>query len=195
MTRIAILVECILAVAVVGFCVLWLRGGNYEPHATTASALLVLVEWLRRRSSPSRAKPAPEQRDTSPNGHEVEYTKSIPLTTQTISLTFGQRGHSGPLTMRDGCRVRAEVQVDWRVVNPYLFLFSTEGHPLNGLVPKLLSRFRGCLEELDSGSARSRRREIERTVREELASEWKACGIVLESVTLGAIDELKASGS
>lgn len=196
MNRLAIIVECILVFAVLLYCVLWLRGGSFEPHAATAGALLALVEWIRRRSVPSRAELTVEQRGsgTNENEKEVEYTDSIPLTTQTLSLYFGQGGHTRLLAMRDGCFARAEVQVDWRVVNPYKFLFSTEGHPLDVVVPKFLSRLRGYLEELEMGDARARRREVERQVHEDLSSEFLARGIALESVTIGAIEQMGVPG-
>jgi len=190
MNAIAVLVECILLGAVVVFCVLWLRGGDFEPHAATAAAVLALVEWIRRRSSSRADAHSGGKRGSAANENEAEYTDSIPLTTQTLSLCFEKGGHTGPLTMRDGCQARAAVQMDWRVINPYLFAFSTEGHPLDGLVPKFLSRLRGYLEDLEVSNARAQRRDIERAVRKELLSEFKKCGIELESVTIGAIEQL-----
>jgi len=117
-------------------------------------------------------------------------TGSIPVSTQTLNLSFDTGGSSPPLTMMDGKKARAEIHLAWKVVNPYLFCFSSNGHPFDVLVPLLLARTRELMESLKLDDARSRRRESETRITEILIDDFGKRGIKIESVLLGAVEEL-----
>ena len=119
---------------------------------------------------------------------EGQLTDEIPLTTQTLNLSFDDHGGVQALTMSDGKRVRAEVHLAWRVINPYLFCFSSKDHPFDVLVPLLLSR--GFMEGLTLDDVRARRREAEHRVTQELGLEFEKRGIKLESITIGAMEKV-----
>ena len=157
-------------------------------------AVASMVRWILygRGHRPSRATLTSERTVGRPatDHSEGELTDEIPLTTQTLNLSFDDHGSVPALTMSDGNRVRAEVHLAWRVINPYLFCFSSKEHPFDVLVPLLLSRLRGFIEELVLDDARARRREAENRVTEELRLEFKERGIKLESITIGAMEKV-----
>ena len=145
-----------------------------------------------RGQRPSRATPKSKATVGRPAaGHsEGELTDKIPLTTQTLNLSFDDHGGVHALTMSDGKRVRAEVHLAWRVINSYLFCFSSKDHPFDVLVPLLLARLRGFMEGLTLDSARDRRREAEHRITQELGLEFEKRGIKLESITIGAMEKV-----
>jgi regulator of protease activity HflC (stomatin/prohibitin superfamily) len=154
----------------------------------------IVRRWILsgRGQRPSPATPISEATVGRPSvGHnEGELTDEIPLTTQTLNLSFGDHRGAHALTMSDGQRVRAEVHLAWRVINPYRFLFSSKDHPFDVLVPLLLSRLRGFMEGLTFDHARARRREAEDRVTQDLGLEFDKRGIKLESVTIGAMEKV-----
>jgi len=158
------------------------------------AAVASMVRWILagRGQRPSRATPTSEATVGRPaaDHSEGELTDEIPLTTQTLNLSFDDHGGVHALTMSDGKRVRAEVHLAWRVINPYLFCFSSKDHPFDVLVPLLLSRLRGFMEGLTLDDARARRRETEHRVTQELGLEFEKRGIKLESITIGAMEKV-----
>ncbi len=141
------------------------------------------LSWATSTSEATRGRSAADH-------SESELTDVIPLTTQTLNLSFDDLGGTHALTMSDGNRVRAEIHLAWRVINPRLFCFSSKGHPFDVLVPLMLSRLRGFMEGLTLDDARALRREAEHRVTQELSIEFEKRGIKLESITIGAIEKV-----
>ena len=158
------------------------------------AAVVSMVRWILsgRRQRPSRATPTSEATVGRPTADhsQRELTHVIPLTTQTLNLSFDDHGGVHALTMSDGRRVRAEVHLAWRVSNPSLFLFSSKDHPFDVLVPDLLSRLRGFMESFTLDDARVGRRQTEDRVKQELGIEFEKRGIKLESITIGAMENV-----
>jgi hypothetical protein len=157
------------------------------------AVIVTIVRWaLDRWQRPSLTTPASEATLGRPTtGHsEDELTDEIPLTTQTLNLSFDDHGAVNVLTMSDGKRVRAEVHLAWCVINPYKFSFSSKDHPLDVLVPLLLSRLRGFMEGLTFDNARARRREVEHLVTQDLSLEFEKRGIKIESITIGDMEKV-----
>lgn len=123
-------------------------------------------------------------------------TDSVPLTSQSFVLGFDDLGGARALALRDGVRVRADVIVRWRVINPPEFLFeSNEGDPggFSVLLPRLMLRFRVYAESLTLDEARSRRTEANDRVRNEFAPDFRKHGMILEGIEIGAMDPLEGA--
>jgi len=158
------------------------------------AAVASMVRWILsgRGQRPSRTTPTSEATVGRPaaDHSKGELTDEILLTTQTLNLSFDDHRGVYALTMSDGKRVCAEVHLAWRVINPYLFCFSSKDHPFDVLVPLLLSRLRGFMEGLTLDDARARRCEVEHRITQELGLEFEKRGIKLESITIGAMEKV-----
>lgn len=132
--------------------------------------------------------------DSTGKPNTPEYTDYIPLTPQSLDLVFDVGSEARSLTMSDGTIARAHVQVVYRVNNPYKFTYSTEDHPLHVLLPLIFARVHQLLlESFSLPEARARRREAEGLLQQELDAEFERCGMIIESVNIGAMEGLRVS--
>jgi hypothetical protein len=120
----------------------------------------------------------------------TETTDSIPLGLQSFSFEYGPQGHAKALTL-EGAIVRAEIQFTCRISNPYKALFGANEYALNVLQPKFLSQARGILERFSLTKLRAGRQEVARDIMEQLSPQFEELGVRLESVTIGALDQIE----
>jgi hypothetical protein len=165
-------------------------GAGVFTIATLGSIIRSVISSRRRRpaefdKNARQATGQPASRSTDPKS-----TARIPLMTQTLTLLLDNQGDSPPLTMGDGTRARAAVNLAWRVINPYLFIYSSTGHPFDVLMPLFLSRIRQSMEVLTLDAARTRRRESEDLLSKELQPDFEKRGIKIESIVIGVLEKL-----
>lgn len=123
-----------------------------------------------------------------------ELTDSIPLIPQTCKLGFGLSNLIPALKFKDGIQAFAEVRIDWKVINPYKFhLFANNNHPMDALVDLTQIELRLELETLSFEQAHTNRRRLSTQVAEKMRPEFDKRGISLESVSIGALDQIVKS--
>jgi len=120
----------------------------------------------------------------------TETRDSIPLGLQSFSFEYGPQGHAKTLTLK-GAMVRAEIQFTCRISNPYKALFGANEYALNVLPPRFLSQARSILESYSLTKLRASRQEVSRDIMAKLSPQFEELGVQLESVTIGALDQIE----
>jgi SPFH domain / Band 7 family len=120
----------------------------------------------------------------------TESTDSIPVGLQSFSFEYGPQGHAKALTLK-GAIVRADIQFTCRIVNPYKAIYGANEYALNVLKPRFLSHARDILERLSLTRLRAGRQEVARDIVSQLSPQFKELGVRLESVTIGALDQIE----
>lgn len=146
-----------------------------------------------RSSGGSSALSDPWQGISPPNSRfktVIETADSVPAGLQLVSLEYGPQGHAYPLTLKDAI-VRAEIQFTCRVEDPYKVMFAVNEYALNVLPQRFLVHARNILEPLTLAQLRSRRLQVAQDIVAQLSPTFEELGVRLESVTIGAIDELR----
>jgi len=118
-----------------------------------------------------------------------EIRDSIPLGLQSFSLEYGPQGHANALILK-GQIVRAEIQFTCRIVNPYKALFGANEYALNVLPPRFLLQARSILENYSLAELRVKRQKVSRDIMAKLSLQFEELGVRLESVTIGALEQL-----
>jgi len=119
----------------------------------------------------------------------TEITDSIPVGLQSFSFEYGPRGHAKALTLK-GAIVRAEIQFTCRIVNPYKAIYGANEYALNVLQPRFLSLARGILERYSLTNLRADRQKVAQDIVSQLSPQFEELGVRLESVTIGALDQI-----
>lgn len=121
----------------------------------------------------------------------TEYTDSIPLGLQSFSFEYSPQGHAKALTLKGGTIVCAEIQFTCRISNPYKATYGANENALNVLQPKFLVQARGILEKFSLTKLRAGRQEVARDIVAQLSPQFEELGVRLESVTIGALDQIE----
>ena len=119
-----------------------------------------------------------------------ERTSDIPLGLQSLSYEYGPEGHANPLILKD-VTVRAEIHFTCRIDNPYRALYVANDYALNVLPPRLLTQARNILEAYSLAKLRDNRQEASRAIVNAMAPQFRELGVRLESVTIGALDQIE----
>jgi SPFH domain / Band 7 family len=121
-----------------------------------------------------------------------EKKDAIPLGLQSFSFEYGPTGHAYPLVLKKAM-VRAEVEFTCRVNNPYKALFGANDYALNILPPRFLTQARNILEAYSLSQLRESRLEASRAIEAAMAPQFMELGVRLESVTIGALEQIGPS--
>ena len=148
-----------------------------EDGGSSAVSSAVPDHWQGIRPPNSRFKIVSETVDSIPGGMQV------------VSLEYGPQGHANSLTLKDAI-VRAEIQFTCCVEDVYKVMFAANEYALNVLPPRFLVHARNMLEGLTLARLRSRRVQVARDIVAKLSPMFEELGVRLESVTIGAVDEL-----
>jgi SPFH domain / Band 7 family len=150
----------------------------HEAGRSSGPPSTVTDHWQGIRPPNSRFKTVTESVDSIPGGLQL------------VSLEFGPQGHANSLTLKDAI-VRAEIQFTCCIEDAYKVMFGANEYALNVLPPRFLVHARNILEGLTLARLRSRRLQVAREIVAQLSPMFEELGVRLESVTIGAIDELR----
>lgn len=147
----------------------------------------------RRRHSKATSQTSDHWQGISPPDSRfervTEIADSIPAGLQTVALEYGPRGHAYPLNLK-GTRARAEIQFSCRVHDVYKVMFAANEYAMNVLPPRFMVGARSILEEHSLKTLRSQRKAIATEIMTQLAPTFEELGMTLESVELGAIENV-----
>lgn len=121
-----------------------------------------------------------------------ERRNSVPLGLQSFSFEYGPEGHANSLILKKAM-VRAEVEFTCRVNNPYKALYGANDYALNVLPPRFLIQARNILETYSLSKLRESRPEASCAIMAAMAPQFMELGVRLESVTIGALEQIGPS--
>lgn len=176
-----------------------------QPHNVLPG---ILREGERQDPSESPSSNRATKRDAAPEGVPKEWQtiiprqskykfvserrNSIPLGLQSFSFEYGPEGHANPLVLKKAM-VRAEVEFKCRVTNPYKAVYGANDYALNVLPPRFLIQARNILETYSLSKLRDSRLEASRAIVAAMAPQFTELGVRLESVTIGALEQIGPS--
>jgi hypothetical protein len=111
---------------------------------------------------------------------------------QSFSYEYGPEGHAKPLILGNAL-VRAEIEFACRIDNPYKAMYGANDFALNVLPPKFLVQARSILEAYSISKLRECRSEASQAVVAKMAPEFLRLGVRLESVSIGALEQVGTS--
>ena len=118
-------------------------------------------------------------------------TDSAPLTPISYTITFDLGRPGGLLTLTDGTRVRLELRLVCRIVNPMKAMLGTsEKHFMDALTPFVYARVHQIVESQSLTEARASRKRTEALLRTELEAEFKKLGLTIDAVLISTLESI-----